>query len=264
MDTALVQSLIEYILAEASQDEDWQQRELGPIHIIKYVYLADMYFAMSNEGRTYTGIEWQFYNFGPWSPELYNEIPKAAKIIGANFRTFESGYAKDGMRWSITGSSTHENYYDVAFSRIPTAIKFLLKRDIRKFGQATYDLLHHVYTTPPMTNAKPNDFLDFSHGALPRETPTVPIATPTALTTREKKKRKLQILEVRGLIAKRREEKKNRMVKPTPPRYDEIFLQGSSELDQEVTLPFLGNQSGVLQVNPNAWGSDWRKDLDLP
>lgn len=264
MDTSRVQSLIKYILAEASQDEDWKLRELGPIHIIKYVYLADMYYAMRNDGKTYTGIEWQFYNFGPWSLELYNEIPNAVKIIGANFRTFESKYAKDGVRLSLTGEHLPEDYYEDAVKNIPFGIMSALKRDICNFGPATNDLLHYVYVTPPMTNARPGEGLDFKHVILPKEIPTKTEESSPKLTVRAKKKRKLRILDVRKRIAERREEKKKRMIRPAPPRYDEIFFQGTSELSQEVELAPLENHEGVLQVNPNVWGSDWRKDIDLP
>jgi len=42
--------LLKYILASAGQ-EDPGPREVGPIHLIKYVYLADLIFAEKHRGK---------------------------------------------------------------------------------------------------------------------------------------------------------------------------------------------------------------------
>ena len=254
-----IQELIKYILSEAGQDEDWRFRELGPIHIIKYVYLADMYYAMENDGATYTDINWKFHHFGPWSVELYKEIPHAAKNIGANVRTFESKYAKDGIRLSLK-----EDCNDDAAKCIPSHILFRLRRDIRNFGCVTNDLLHYVYTTPPLTHAKPGELLDFNHTVYPGKISIKNNPSSPKLTVRAKKKRKERILEVREKIAKKREEKKKNSITPFQPRYDEVFFQGTMELDREMEYAPLENHKGVLQVASNAWEGDWRKDRDLP
>jgi hypothetical protein len=54
MDINKVDLLLKYILAAAGQ-EDYGNREVGPIHLIKYVYLADLAFAEKHEGETFTG-----------------------------------------------------------------------------------------------------------------------------------------------------------------------------------------------------------------
>jgi hypothetical protein len=46
-----VDLLLKYILAVAGQ-EDYGNREVGPIHLIKYVYLADLAFAEKHGGET--------------------------------------------------------------------------------------------------------------------------------------------------------------------------------------------------------------------
>ena len=73
MDTKRFDLLLKYILAAAGQ-EDPGHRELGPIHLIKYLYLADLIFAEKHGGETYTGALWRFHHFGPWSPEVYSRI----------------------------------------------------------------------------------------------------------------------------------------------------------------------------------------------
>jgi hypothetical protein len=157
MDALRIQNLVQYILAEAAQDEDWMNRELGPIHIIKYVYLADMYYAMENEGKIYTDIDWKFYHFGPWSLEFYKSIPESIRNIGGNAREFESQYQKDGVRWSLKNAQ-----YDEIIKNIPNQILFRLKKDIKKYGSATIDLLNYVYSTEPMRSTAPDEYIDFS------------------------------------------------------------------------------------------------------
>lgn len=258
MDTSRVLDLIIYIMNEANQNEEWSFRELGPIHLIKYVYLADLYYASQNEGKTFTGISWQFYHFGPWSLELYQEIPHAIRTIGANVRTFESQYTKDGLRYSLGDAYRHD-----APHSIPLAISSLLRRDIRKYGSATYDLLHYVYTTPPMTNAVPGDSLDFDQIIFLHKT-SVDTENFVNLTDREKKKRKERVLDIRGQIAKKHEENKKKRIRPTAPRYDEVFFNGTLEMNRDMELPEIEDHKGLLQVNPNAWTENWRKSHELP
>jgi len=50
MDIKRVDLLLKYILTAAGQ-EDLGQQELGPIHLIKYVYLADLIFAEKHGGK---------------------------------------------------------------------------------------------------------------------------------------------------------------------------------------------------------------------
>ena len=59
--------LLQYALLVAGEEDEHTDRQLGPIHLIKYVYLSDLAFAERNDGKTFTGVNWQFYKFGPWS-----------------------------------------------------------------------------------------------------------------------------------------------------------------------------------------------------
>jgi hypothetical protein len=51
MDINKVDLSLKYILAAAEQ-EDYGNREVGPIHLIKYIYLADLAFAEKHTGET--------------------------------------------------------------------------------------------------------------------------------------------------------------------------------------------------------------------
>ena len=57
-DATKVDLVLQYALLLAGQEDDYFDRQLGPIHLIKYVYLADFAFARRNRGETYTGVDW--------------------------------------------------------------------------------------------------------------------------------------------------------------------------------------------------------------
>ncbi|MCI5148031.1 MAG: hypothetical protein D3916_01250 [Candidatus Electrothrix sp. MAN1_4] len=256
MNTQRIENLIKYMLAVASQNEDWKRCELGPIHIIKYLYLADMYYAKESDGDTYTGIDWEFYHFGPWNLPLYkDEIPNAVKNISAIERTFPSQYTNDAVRWSIK-----DVHPDEVTRALPIKIYPLLNRDIKRFSSDTYDLLHYVYVTPPITNARPGEKLQFRSVVIPKKDKVEPLEKKT--TTREKKKRKERILSIREKIKQRKENKKT--IIPTPPRYDEVFFNGVMEMNDDFSLKEIENHKGILQVSQSAWSKEWRKDRDLP
>lgn len=100
-DLAKVDLIIQYALLVAGQEDDYENRQLGPIHLIKYTYLADLYFARKNNGEIYTGIKWLFYKFGPWSQEVNSRIEPALLSINADQKIFESRYEErnDWVRW---------------------------------------------------------------------------------------------------------------------------------------------------------------------
>jgi hypothetical protein len=53
MDINKVDLVLKYILAAAGQ-EHYGDREIGPIPLVKYVYLADLAFAEHHIGETFT------------------------------------------------------------------------------------------------------------------------------------------------------------------------------------------------------------------
>ncbi len=50
-----VDLLLQYALLVAGEQDEFLDRQLGPIHLIKYVYLADLFHAKRNNGVTFTG-----------------------------------------------------------------------------------------------------------------------------------------------------------------------------------------------------------------
>ena len=53
--------LLKYALAVAGQEKPGN-RELGAIHLVKYVYLADLAYADRHRGDTLTAVAWRFHN----------------------------------------------------------------------------------------------------------------------------------------------------------------------------------------------------------
>src|SRR5713226_3824812 len=152
-----IDQLIGYALAAASQ-EDFGNRELGPIHLIKYVYLADLAFAETNAGQTFTGVAWRFYHFGPWSEEIYERIEPTVRQLGVTERRVPSRYADDALRWSLDDVP---GLFERLDEGLPWVVTRAVKQAIHRFGHDTSDLLHFIYTTPPMLRAAPGEILNF-------------------------------------------------------------------------------------------------------
>ena len=148
-----IDTLIQFVLAAAGQEDDARDRELGPIHFIKYLYLADLTYAEQYEGKTYTGIKWRFHHFGPWSYEAYQRIEPALQHIQAISRKIPSEYEDDFVRWSLCD----DQIFHQLQNEIPLILQHAIQRCVHKFTSITDDLLHFVYNTLPILQAKPGD-----------------------------------------------------------------------------------------------------------
>ncbi len=256
-----IDALLQLILTTASQ-EDWDSRELGPIHLIKYLYLADLAHAEQSNGDIYTGLPWRFHHFGPWEALAYQRISPALGAIGAKKKTLASfRYDKEFVRWSVQDDDLHHRLQN----KMPLSIAGAVQIYIRKFGSFTEDLLDFVYKTWPMVHAKPGELLNFNppeyihkkatHQAFESEGPV--------LTARQQKKKK-QVIETlkKQFRAKQAHRKKRKKITPTAPLYDDIFLQGLKTLDhlagKEIEL-----KDGVVYFSDDLWKSKARFDPDV-
>lgn len=251
-----IEALLRYILYIASQESGWE-RKLGPIHLIKYVYLADLEHARNHNGVTYTGIRWQFYHYGPWDLGLYESIPEALNIPGVLAEQFESQYDKDFKRWSL---ESEDSICDIEDS-IDLTVSGAMQKYVRKFSNATYDLLDFVYKTPPMLNAVPNEFLDFKVVIkIPQEDA---IQHQEKMTVRQIKKRKATVekykLKIQDRIRKNKE-KRRQFLRPKP-RYDDVFKEGINWLES-VANSEIGEIKGTVHFSKDIWKSEIRRDSD--
>lgn len=90
--------MIQYALLVAGCEDDVFDRELGPIHLIKYVYLADLAHAERNDGQTFSGVRWQFFHYGPWTQEVYVRIQPALRAIDAEEKIITSERLDNDLR----------------------------------------------------------------------------------------------------------------------------------------------------------------------
>jgi hypothetical protein len=231
MDISRVDKIIQYSLLVAGDEDDYFDRELGPIHLIKYVYLADLNYAASNNGETFTGVKWQFYKFGPWAQEVNSRIEPALLCINADKKTFQSDYEDrdEWVRWTASDNSFKKELE----GELPLVIKAALRRDVHQFGKATPELLSYVYSTKPMLCAAPLEYLDFSNLTTPTEDFPHEQSSSDSLSFKKQKTlkanlRNLRIQNAEKLSAKR---KNNLVTPPVSPRYDEVYFEGLKWLD---------------------------------
>lgn len=263
METAKIDLVIQYALLAAGLEDDKFDRQLGPIHLIKYVYLADLAHAERNNGETFTGVDWQFYKFGPWSQTVHERIEPALLAIGADKITFPSNYddKDDWVRWSIDD----DLLFDEIGRKLPASITPRLRWSVRIFGKDTPSLLEYVYRSKPMLSAAPLELLNFTE--LGKQKPVcedIPLRRES-LTVKKRKKLKEGINALRekfeanfqsGLIRKK-------LVNPVPsPRYDEVYEKGLVWLDSLAGQPF---PEGKMTANfdQSVWKSSTRAGNDI-
>jgi|WetSurMetagenome_2_1015567.scaffolds.fasta_scaffold09881_4 hypothetical protein len=261
IDTGKIDLLIQYALLVAGEEDDYFDRQLGPIHIIKYVYLADLSFAKRNEGKSFTGIDWQFYKFGPWSQAVNARIEPALKAINANKTTLLSDYGdkEDWVRWSFRDGGL----LDRKRQSIPSVITSELKKNIHKYKQDTPSLLNHVYRTKPMLYAAPNEYLDLS--LVVENTPKdeeSEITQPLLMDRLPNKKKiefKEKMAELRKKCQERFQERKEKLVVPTRnPKYDRVFEEGVKSLDSLAGEPFPTGEF-IVKFSDDVWKSEARR-----
>jgi len=263
LDTHKIDLLLQYTLLVAGR-EDWGNRELGMIHLIKYLYLADLAYSEHHNGETYTGLNWKFYHFGPWADELYQRIEPALQSIGAEKKVYPSTkYEKDCIRWLIQ----NDEMYDKMDSELSIIITGDIQRSVHKFGSDTEGLLHFVYKTLPMLQASPGEMIDFTPYKFTGQQPEKAQkedTTPIPLTARQLKKRKEKLSAIRKSL-KERLDKKKKQVRfiPTSPRYDDVFFEGVKYLDSLAGEP-IEPLEGTLIIADSVWKSKARFDPDVP
>ena len=247
-----VDHVLEFALLVAGRADEYQDRFLGPIHLIKYVYLADLAFAERNSGETYTRIPWRFFHFGPWAGEVNDRIKVVTNQVDVVEQTFESKYGDDRTMWSMND----EEAFERVEQSLHVHVSLTVKRMVQKFGHDTVGLLHFVYLTPPMLRASPGETLDF-HVA-PPEGVAEPVRRPP-MSERQRKKRAERIREGRELLKKKLEAPVTATMVTPQPRYDEVFDQGVAWLEALAGEP-LSVRAGEVLVDESVWKSPARGD----
>lgn len=263
MDAKKVDLLIQYALAVASEEDHPFDRQLRPIHLIKYCYLADLAYAKQHEGQSYTETPWQFYNFGPWSRDLFLRLEPAARQIEADERRFSTAHQEDAVSWSLKPGQLRPEELE---HRLPREVATSIRLAVHEFGSDTPSLLHHVYTTEPMLKAAPGERLELTPEE--PEPPPVAPATPAAdPSLHPPQLSKTAIKKLRRGVQERlqaiRETRASRAPASSPPPYDEVFLQGQEWLDSLAGEELIGDE-GRVSFAESIWKSSGRREPKLP
>ena len=256
-------AVYQYIVAVAASSDDFRQRQLGPIHLLKYAYLADLAYAARHDGNTYSGVEWRFHHFGPWNAEAFEEISPALLSISVSESRYTSQYENDFVRYRLERRDA-EDIARKSADDLPLVVFTTISQAVHEHGSDTADLLRHVYLTKPMLAARPGDVLNFrTVMTVARET-SPPSETPR-LSARKRRKRAAIIESARAGVLARLAGTRVRRVEPRPaPRYDIIFAEGTAHLDRLAGDP-LTSISGEISFDDSVWHSSQRRDdPDLP
>ncbi len=263
MDDAKVDNILQYALLVASREDDLFDRELGPIHLIKYVYLADLAYAEEHDGQTFTGVNWQFYKFGPWANAVYQRIEPSLTEIGAAKKILPSDFddRDEWVRWRALDDKPEK----LLERELPIIVTSSIRRNVHQFGKDTPELLAYVYSTPPMRAAAPNEYLDFSHLREIIRNSTQP---EQHIERKSKKKKKmfkkkmddLKVLAAKKLAAKRRRTLVSPIVKP---RFDDVYFEGLAWLDSLAGKKIAEGEKEAV-FSDSIWKSSARRDENVP
>lgn len=227
LDLSRLDAVFQASLALAAEADDPQDRELGRIHLLKYAYLADLAHAELNEGRTFTGVDWTFHNFGPWSVGANAEIDRAADEIEA-VRISATTKFGDRTRFRVNDPTLVDRFR----RELPPVVIGSLARCVREFGNSTHALLNHVYLTGPILAAAPGDRLEFS-GVPQRATESIAAepSSPPPLSVKQRKLHRAKVDGIRAGIKERLGQRREGLVAMPPPRYDDVFEAGAAWIE---------------------------------
>lgn len=265
MDTAKADIVLQYALAVASEADDYFDRWLGKIHLLKYVYIADLAYA-SKHGATFTGASWRFYHYGPWEAAVCSRIEPVTAYLGAQeFVRQHSRYDSDFAGWWID-KTTAKELLRTLDRQLPIEVSVEVRRAVRSFGNDTTSLLHHVYATSPMLHAAPGQMLDFTIAKSVREpTPASPDVSSSEPTAKELKRRRTEMLKLKEKVraAVGADVPRKRKPPALQPIYDDIFFTGAQQIDELAGVSPDG-LSGDATISDEIWTSEARKRGQLP
>jgi hypothetical protein len=139
--------------------------KLTTLRLVKFVYLADLYYARYAKGETLTGCPWAFVHFGPWCKQVNEAINRAANngVILAQKNPSQYDDAKDYRVFWVEDTEEPK-----VVEALPLYVWSKLQWAIHKWGDDSFGLLDYIYfETEPMLDAKPGALLDFRRSQMP-------------------------------------------------------------------------------------------------
>jgi hypothetical protein len=213
------EGLIHAIVAYAST----RGEKLTTLRLVKFIYLADLYYARFSKGETLTGWPWAFVYFGPWCKQVNDAIDDAVKngVVLAKEYPSKHDDVRDYRLFWLEDTEEDPKFVDT----LPTYVWSRLQWAIRKWADDSYGLLDYVYfETEPMIEARPGAILDFTQSRMPD--------LPKKIDMKKIPKAKME--EAKKAVARLGEKYKNgfRLRPPQGPT-DTVFREFVSKLDEE-------------------------------
>lgn len=149
------EKLIQYITWYATE----QGEILTPIRLVKFLYLADLFYARKFHGETLTKWPWRFVHYGPFCGEALQAIENATKTGLIESITYESKFDEEEHFLYKCRLEKDHPLRDI----LPISVTAPLENAIKRWGGDTYQLLDYVYfETEPMEDVRFRDLLDFN------------------------------------------------------------------------------------------------------
>lgn len=224
-----IEDVIKYLVELA----DNQGFKLTTIYLVKLLYLVDLGYCKT-KSETYTGWEWKFHSFGPWTFDSLQAINSALKNGYIKSDSFASKYEKE----SFDLLSPFDNYTDKEnTARVESALGFRttgeIKKLMRQVGADTYSMLNHVYEeTEPMINAVPGETLNFNGLAWPTPAPAAKVVTMSGAHLQKIKDAVARMKPATAQAAS---------AKHIQPIYDEVYFKAIEAADQGHAFELSGN-----------------------
>lgn len=219
------EQLVQYITWYASEREE----VLTPIRLVKFLYLADLFYARQFQGETLTKWPWRFVHYGPFCGEALAAIENARNLGMIQAFGFESKF--DDEEHFIYKCHLEQDH--PLHEELPITVTAPLDNMIKRFGDDTYQLLDYVYfETEPMQNVRYQDLLDFTKAR------KIEIITQIEMKQLSKEK----IKKAKEAIKKLKENYLKPMDKSNviEPSYDGIYLKALELMDEDDLIEFSG------------------------
>lgn len=226
------EQLVQYITWLASE----QGEVLTPIRLVKFLYLADLYYARYFQGETITKWPWRFVHYGPFCGQAMEAINQATKNELIEAIPFESNFDDEEHFYYRCRLEEDHPLHDI----LPASVTLPLENAIKKWASDTYQLLDYVYfETEPMENVSYRDKLDFNK-AKKQE-----IISQVSMRQLSKEKIKKAKEAIRKLKENWLAEKEN--TNAVEPIYDKLYYQALEVMEEEDLLEI----SGIAEIKIN-------------
>tara|TARA_R110001592_G_scaffold6045_22_gene32894 strand:+ start:1091 stop:1804 length:714 start_codon:yes stop_codon:yes gene_type:complete len=221
MDITKVTTLVQALL-NIAQEQGFNG--LTITSLTKLIYLADVYYARKNNGETYSGTEWKFHHFGPYSYQLSEYIEN--KIPNVRVETGETH--NQGHSFKLIKLSDYSKTSTMQDTQLGIGITSTLQSNVKSFSGSLNSLLEYVYFhTEPMKGATPGDKLDFTKCEV--------INIKDFQKPASKNKTSDKVKEGKRLLASlkaKKDKKKSILGDYTPPKYDDHYNQSHILFDK--------------------------------